>query len=163
MSEVYLTLLRLGPDLKGEERGILKVMNGNFMVKAFSTRENDKTLKYSSLRIGVYEFQHSMKTHNLDGTPMKNPIKCLRPTESSIQKVLIHRAYNNDPNTLQGCIAPGTWGTLDSFEDSEKAVEELFVELGGHESGKLVTLKVLSNATGVGFNEDKDNWWRTKG
>ena len=51
MSEIYLTLLRLGPDLKGEERGILKVMDGNFMTKVFSTRENDATLKYSSLRV----------------------------------------------------------------------------------------------------------------
>ncbi|NJM53298.1 MAG: hypothetical protein HC846_07820 [Blastocatellia bacterium] len=158
----YLTLLRIGPDLKGEERGILKVMEGNTMIKAFSTIENDKTLRYSSLRMGVYEFKHSWKKFNLDGTQMKNPIKCLRPTESRIQKVLIHRAFDDDANTLAGCIAPGTWGTLYSFEDSEKAVEELFVLLGGHCDEKTVTLNVLSNASGVGYGETKENWWRTK-
>jgi hypothetical protein len=173
MPEKYLTLLRIGPDLKGDEQGILKVMQGDNMVKAFSTRENDiyitkkgkalDTLKHSSLRIGTYEYKHSMKAHYLDGRPMKNPIKCLRPTDKRIERILIHRAHNNDPDTLAGCISPGKWGTLYSFEDSVKAMEELFIELGGWAEDKLVTLIVLSNASrGVGYGETKDNWWRTR-
>lgn len=172
-SEKYLTLMRIGPDLKGDEQGILKVMQGNTMVKAFSTRENDiyvdkkgkatNTLRTSSLRIGVYELEHSLKEYFLDGTPMPEPIICLRPTDSRIRKILIHRAKKDNPNTLAGCIAPGKWGTLHSFEDSEKAMEELFTELNGWEKGKLVTLRVLSNASrGVGYGETKENWWRTK-
>ncbi len=163
MSEIYLTLLRIGPDLKGEEQGILKVMQGNSMIKVFTTRENDETLRYSSLRVGIYEFKHSMKTHYLDGTPMKEPIKCLRPTDTRIRKILIHRASKDDPNTLKGCIAPGLWGDRwGDFQSSDTAMENLFEALGGHTMEELVTLKVLSNATGVGFRESKDNWWRTK-
>ena len=161
MSEIYLTLLRIGPDLNGEERGILKVMDGQFMTKAFETRENDATLKYSSLRMGIYEMKHSKKTHNLDGKPSAEVIRCLRPTDPRIEKILIHRAKNDNPNNLLGCIAPGTWGSLYDFKDSEKAMEELFEALGGYEEGKKVTLQVLSNATGVGLGT-KDTWWRTR-
>jgi hypothetical protein len=132
MAENYLTLLRTGRDLKGEERGILKVMDGNFMTAVFSTRENDATLKYSSLRIGTYEMKHDKKEFNLDGTPC-TPINCLRPTDSRIRKILIHRAYKNNPNTLVGCIAPGIWGTVNEFTDSEQAMEDLFQALGGYE------------------------------
>lgn len=162
-SERYLTLLRIGPDLNGDEQGILKVMQGNSMIKAFSTRENDETLRYSSLRMGTYEFKHSMKTHNLNGKPMKTPIKCLRPTDKRISKILIHRAFRNDPDTLAGCIAPGKWGVLHGFVGSIEAIEELFEALGEWNEGDLVTLKVLSNASrGVGYGETKENWWRTK-
>jgi|SRR6185369_3180773 len=160
MSEIYLTLLRLGPDLKGEERGILKVMAGNFMTKVFSTRENDATLKLSSLRVGTYEMQHSTKDFNLDGKPCK-PINCLRPTDSRIRKILIHRAWNNDPNSLAGCIAPGIWGNIDDFTGSEQAIIDLFEAIGGYEAGKLINLVVLSNASGVGL-ETRDTWSRTK-
>ncbi|MEZ5428575.1 MAG: hypothetical protein R2747_20180 [Pyrinomonadaceae bacterium] len=160
MSEVYLTLLRIGPDLKGDEQGILKVMEGNFMKAVFATRENDKNLSYSSLRVGIYEMEHSVKENQLDGTPC-DPINCLRPTDLRIKHVLIHRAKNDNPNTLAGCIAPGSWGKLWGFGGSEAAMEELFVALGGYQKKKKVTLKVLSNATGVGL-ETKDDWWRTK-
>ena len=161
MAEIYLTLLRVGPDLNGNEKGILKVMNGSSMMSVFATRENDATLKYSSLRMGNYEMEHSMKTHNLDGTVSANPKKCLRPTDSRIRSVLIHAAANDNPDTLQGCIAPGTFGQLYSFSDSEKSMEELFQSLGGYEEGSKVTLKVLSNASGVG-SDTKETWKRTK-
>jgi hypothetical protein len=161
VAEIYLTLLRTGKDLKGEERGILKVMEGNFMTKVFSTRENDATLKYSSLRMGVYEMKHSKKEFNLDGTPAREVINCLRPTDQRIGRILIHRALNNNPNNLQGCIAPGVWGNVNEFNGSEEAMAQLFEALGGYEEGKLVTLHVLSNASGVGF-DTKETWWRTK-
>lgn len=162
MAEIYLTLLRTGKDLKGEERGILKVMDGNFMTKAFSTRENDATLKYSSLRMGAYEMKHSKKEFNLDGTPAKEVINCLRPTDARIQRILIHRALNDNPNNLVGCIAPGIWGDVNEFTGSEEAMEKLFEALGGYQEGKLVSLHVLSNASGVGFLDTKETWWRTK-
>lgn len=161
MAETYLTLLRVGPDLKGNEKGILKVMEGNRQKAVFSTRENDANLRYSSLRVGEYEMKHSTKEFSLDGTPC-TPIPCLRPTNEGIGSILIHRAYNDDPETLKGCIAPGTFGLLYSFEDSEKAMEELFSYLDGYIPEKTVVLKVLSNASGVGFDETKDNWKRIK-
>lgn len=161
MAEAYLTLLRMGNDLKGNEKGILKVMSGNSMTSVFATRENDVTLQYSSLRVGIYEMEHSMKTHNMDGTLSTNPKRCLRPTDSRIRSILIHAAANDNPDTLQGCIAPGTFGQLYSFSDSEKSMEELFQALGGYQEGSKVTLKVLSNATGVGL-DTKETWKRTK-
>jgi hypothetical protein len=161
MSEIYLTLLRVGIDLKGEERGILTVMDGNYMKAKYVTRENDATLKESSLRVGVYEMKHSLKEFNLDGTPCADVIRCLRPTDDRIKKILIHRAKYDNPNSLRGCIAPGNWGNTYDFKDSEKAMEDLFLKLGSYEKDKIVSLKVLSNATGVGL-ESKDNWWRTK-
>lgn len=161
MAEVYLTLLRVGPDLNGNEKGILKVMNGNSMTAVFATRENDTTLQYSSLRMGDYEMEHSMKTHNLNGTLSSNPKKCLRPTDSRIRSILIHAAAKDNPDTLQGCIAPGTFGQLYDFSDSEKAMEELFQALGGYQEGNKVTLKILSNASGAGY-DTKETWKRTK-
>jgi hypothetical protein len=162
MTDIYLTLLRLGRDLQGEERGILEVWEGNRMMQAFSTRENDATLKTSSLRMGVYEMKHSWKKFDLQGRPMREPLRCLRPTDSRIQKILIHRAFNNDPNTLVGCIAPGIWGNVDKFTDSEQAMDLLFEFLGRFTEDKLVTLVVQSNASGVGYGETKENWWRTR-
>lgn len=161
MAEIYLTLLRTGIDLKGEERGILKVMDGNFMTHVFSTRENDATLKYSSLRMGVYEMKHSKKEFNLDGTPAQEVINCLRPTDTRIERILIHRALNNNPNTLAGCIAPGIWGDVNEFTGSEEAMAQLFEAIGGYQEGQLVTLHVLSNASGIGLGT-KEDWWRTK-
>lgn len=162
MGNYILTLMRVGKDTKGEEIGILKVLdeNSNY-ITAFSTRENDKNLSHSSLRVGIYEMVHSMKTHNLDGTPSSNPKRCLRPTIENIKSVLIHAAENDNPNTLSGCIAPGIFGNVNDFINSELAMQQLFEEIGTYEEGKKVTLKVLSNATGVG-NGSKDDWWRTK-
>ena len=143
-----LTLQRLGPDQNNEERGYLKVM---FSGELFSTRENDKTLQYSSLRVGIYTMEHSIKrTHR--------PVRCLRPVESSIQKVLIHDAYNDDPNSLEGCIAPGIIGGEADWSNSALAMDKLFDAIGGFELGKQVSLVVLNNATGVGHLESRTGW-----
>jgi hypothetical protein len=154
MTGIHMTLLRIGRDLKGEQTGILQVMDGQTMLKAFATRENDRYLLYSSLRVGVYEMKHDKKRTG-------EQVRCLRPTDLRIERILIHRALNNDPNTLTGCIAPGTWGSLYDFTDSEKAMDELFEYLGGYQEGKTETLIVLSNASGVGL-ETQDTWWRTR-
>lgn len=84
-----LTLQRLGPDSNGNEKGYLKVMNTG---DTFSTRENDANLSYSSLRVGIYEMHHSTKR-------TKRKVRCLRPVESQITQVLIHDAYDDDPET----------------------------------------------------------------
>ena len=162
MSDIYLTLLRTGtyPYLNNAERGILKVMDGQNMIAVFSTVEKASTLNYSSLRVGIYEMKHSKKERNLDGTPSEI-INCLRPTDERIRKVLIHRAKNDNPNTLAGCISPGIFGHPNNFSGSVTAMEKLFEALGGYQPEKLVTLKVLSNATGVGLGT-KETWWRTR-
>ncbi len=162
-TDYVLHLLRTGTDPKGEERGILKIYYKNkSFIKAYSTRENDDNLWHSSLRVGAYEMKHDMLTHFLDGRKRKHPKKCLRPTTEEIKSVLIHGVAGDNPNNLAGCIAPGKWGTVDEFEDSEACMEELFNLIGTFGGGKLVTLWVLSNATGVGLGT-KDDWWRTKG
>jgi hypothetical protein len=159
MSETYLTLLRLGIDGDGNEKGLLKVFTDNFMAAFFSTIENKNNLRYSSLRVGPYEMKHDMLTHSLKGKLLPTPKRCLRPTEERIKHVLIHPA--NDATDLQGCIAPGLFKNFWTFEGSTEAMALLFEALGGYAQGRLITLKVLSNATGVGPEETKETWWRT--
>ena len=143
-----LTLQRVGPDQNNEERGYLKVM---FTGDLFSTRENDRTLSYSSLRMGIYILKHSIKESG-------RPVRCLRPVDSSIRKILIHDAYNDDPNELSGCIAPGIVGGEADWSNSALAMEKLFEALGGFEYGKLVRLMVVNNATGVDKLQGKSGW-----
>jgi hypothetical protein len=144
-----LTLQRLGPDVNtGEERGYLKVM---WTGDLFSTRENDANLKYSSLRVGTYKMKHDWK---IEG----RKVKCLRPVESPIQKVLIHDAANDDPNTLSGCIAPGIIGGEADWQNSALAMEKLWEALGSFEVGKEVVLVVLNNATGVDPFQGRTGW-----
>ena len=162
MAERFLTLLRIGPDFDGNEKGIIRVMQGNNFLEAFNSRENDANLSWSSLRIGVYEFKHSMKEYNLDGSLSKYPIRCLRPVNQGIRSVLFHRAYNDNPENLSGCIAPGKFEPLDAFSESEEAMAKIFDLLGGYEREKIVKVHVLSNASGVGHEERKENWDRLK-
>jgi hypothetical protein len=159
MSEAYLTLLRLGVDQNGNERGILKVFIGKSMTAFFSTIENKNNLRLSSLRVGAYEMKHDVLTHTLGGVKLKEPKRCLRPTEERIKHVLIHPADNADK--LSGCIAPGIWGNFWTFERSTDAMAQLFEAVGDYDPGELVTLHVLSNATGIGL-ETKDTWYRTR-
>lgn len=161
-TDYVLHLLRTGMDPKGEERGILKVFDSNQrFLGVFSTRENDKTLRYSSLRVGAYEMKHDMLTHFLDGRKRANPKPCLRPTITEIRSVLMHGVAGDNPDLLEGCIAPGVFGAADEFSDSEQSMLDLFNMIGTFTSGKLVTLWVLSNATGVP-HETIDEWKRTK-
>ena len=144
-----LTLQRVGPDVNtGEERGYLKVM---WTGDVFSTRENDATLGHSSLRVGTYIMRHSMKIE-------KRKVRCLRPVESSISKVLIHDAYDDDPDTLSGCIAPGLMGGEADWQNSSLAMDKLFEALGGYEEGKEIYLVVLNNATGVDRLQTRTGW-----
>lgn len=143
-----LTLQRLGPDNNGEERGYLKVM---WTGDLFSTRENDATLKYSSLRIGIYVMKHSWKNTG-------RRVKCLRPVETNIQRVLIHDAFDDDPNTLSGCIAPGIIGGEADWQNSALAMEKLWEALGGFQEDKEAYLMVLNNATGVDPLQGRTGW-----
>jgi hypothetical protein len=161
-TDYVLHFLRTGIDQNGDERGVLKIYKGDGFIKAFSTRENHKTLQYSSLRVGAYEMKHDMLTHTLSGTKLANPKPCLRPTIENIKSVLIHGVAKDNPDYLAGCIAPGVLGRVDEFEDSEASMIEIFNLIGTFGTGKLVTLWVLSNATGVGL-ETIEEWKRTKG
>jgi hypothetical protein len=143
-----LTLMRVGPDANGEECGYLKVM---WTGDVFSTRENDATLKFSSLRVGTYKMKHSWKQTG-------RKIKCLRPVESAIQNILIHDAYNDDPNELSGCIAPGLLGGEANWQNSAEAMEKLWTALGEFKEGNEVYLVVLTNATGVDFWQGRTGW-----
>jgi hypothetical protein len=143
-----LTLMRVGPDANGEECGYLKVM---WTGDVFSTRENDATLKYSSLRVGTYKMKHSWKRTG-------RIIKCLRPVETAIENILIHDAFNDDPNELQGCIAPGIQGGEANWQNSADAMEKMWDALGGFKEDKEVVLVVLTNATGIGFLEGRTGW-----
>ncbi len=143
-----LTLQRLGPDENGNEKGYLKVMKTGDI---FSTRENDATLDRSSLRVGIYEMEHSMKIEN-------RQVRCLRPVELQISKILIHDAYNDDPETTVGCIAPGIIGQEADWSNSARAMEQLFQALGEYEEGKKVYLMVLNNATGVPILDGRTGW-----
>lgn len=147
-----LTLQRVGPDPNGEECGYLKVM---FTGEVFSTRENNDTLGYSSLRIGIYVMEHSKKRTG-------RPVKCLRPVESAIQRILIHDAYDDDPDTLEGCIAPGIIGGEADWTNSALAMDKLFEAIGGFEEGKQVRLVVLNNATNVDPWQGRTGWRELK-
>ena len=147
-----LTLMRVGPDANGEECGYLKVM---WTGDVFSTRENDANLRFSSLRVGTYKMKHDWKREG-------RRVKCLRPVDSAIQKVLIHDADNDDPNRLSGCIAPGLLGGEANWQNSAEAMEQLWKALGEFKEGNEVYLLVLTNATGVSFWESKDDWNRLK-
>ena len=122
----------------------------------FSTRENDANLSFSSLRVGTYKMKHDWKREG-------RRVKCLRPVDTAIEKVLIHDAYDDDPNTLEGCIAPGLIGGEANWQNSAEAMEQLWKALGEFEVGKEVVLVVLTNATGIddkekGIWQGRDGW-----
>ena len=149
MREV-LTLQRLGPDQDGNEKGFLKVMRTGDI---FSTRENNANLSYSSLRVGIYEMQHSYKRTG-------RRVRCLRPVELPISSILIHDASNDNPETLSGCIAPGIRGGEANWRNSAEAMEQLFEILGGFDETfqKRVYLMVLNNATNIPIFEHRTGW-----
>ena len=143
-----LTLMRTGPDANNDECGYLKVM---WTGDVFSTRENDKTLKHSSLRVGSYKMIHDTKRTG-------RKVQCLRPVEAAIQNILIHDAYDDNPDELEGCIAPGLIGGEANWQNSAEAMEKMWTALGGFEKGKEVYLVVLTNASKVGWLEGRTGW-----
>jgi len=172
-----LTLMRVGPDANKNEKGIIKVFDGDsvpqfgeVMRGVFPSIEYYETLTSSSLRVGTYDMFHDLLTGDLHGHVFKVPKPCLRPVEDRIRHILIHGVQNDDPKYLEGCIAPGLsfavdlayWFATDYtvFSQSELAMNKIFELLGGFKQGNRVTLQVLTNATGI--NEDRDHWRRFK-
>jgi len=90
ITNVTLKLYRYGKDVKtGFERGELHVLRNNLLYKIYSIRErSDKTV---SLRIGNYTMKHSTKITGRN-------VRCLRPTDFLISTILIHDAFQDDPN-----------------------------------------------------------------
>lgn len=129
--------------------GSLRLEQGDHNLGWWTTRERGHNRV--SLRQGDYIMEHSIK-HT------KRHVKCLRPIEGSISSILVHDAYNDDPNELEGCIAPGFADDVNSWYDSAGAMVQLFKLMGGWRKHALVKLVVLSNAPGV--TGTKDTWAR---
>jgi hypothetical protein len=99
---------------------------------------------YVNLKVGDYVMEHSRKRTG-------RPIRCLRPVESTIEAILIHAAYKDNSEQLEGCVSPGMMkkpppgmGIL----QADAAMEEIWKLLGGWKEGKKVTLHVANNAPG---------------
>lgn len=143
-----LVLMRTGPDKDGYEMGYLMLPA---VGKMFTTRERGHG--YVSLRIGEYKMKHSTKNTG-------RQVKCLRPIDSSVTTILIHDAYKDRPNTLEGCIAPGLMGGGANWHDSAQAMEQLWQELGGWKGEKELTLRVMTNVSYVPPGQTRDEWGR---
>lgn len=143
-----LMLYRTGPDKDGYEMGYLMFPK---IGKMLTTRERGHG--YVSLRIGKYRMKHSIKNTN-------RKVQCLRPVESSITTILIHDAYKDRPETLEGCIAPGKMGGGANWHDSAQAMEELWRLLGGWESEKEITLQVMTNVSYIPPGQKRKEWGR---
>lgn len=143
-----LLLYRTGPDKDGFEMGYLMFPK---IGKMLTTRERGHG--YVSLRVGKYTMKHSIKNTN-------RQVPCLRPVEGSITTILIHDAYKDRPESLEGCIAPGKMGGGANWHDSAQAMEELWRHLGGWKSDKEIILQVMTNVSYVSGGENRDKWGR---
>jgi hypothetical protein len=144
-----LMLYRTGPDKDGYETGYLMFPK---IGKMLTTRERGHG--YVSLRIGKYTMKHSIKNTG-------RQVKCLRQTEGSISTILIHDAYSDRPDSLEGCIAPGIIGGGANWQNSAQAMEQLWRHLDGWESDKEITLQVMTNVSYVSAGETRNDWGRT--
>src|SRR5688572_4608892 len=97
---IEVTRVGVMPD-KGHVFGVMNVKNNGAEVGRFSTLE--RGVKFTNLKVGDYEMHHSKKRKG-------RQVKCLRPTNMFISSVLIHDAYRDDANELEGCIAPFLFG-----------------------------------------------------
>ena len=140
--ELVIEVMRTGvlPD-KGHVTGVMTVKNNGAEMGKFSTLE--RGIKFTNLKIGEYEMYHSKKRKG-------RQVKCLRPTNIYISSVLIHDAYKDDANHLEGCIAPFLFGSEAHYVGSEKAMEKLWELLGGYDESQKakITLRILNNVPG---------------
>ncbi len=148
--DLVIEVLRTGvqPN-KGHVYGVMTVKNNGAEVGKFSTLE--RGVDFTNLKIGVYEMHHSKK-HKA------RPVKCLRPTNMFISSVLIHDAYKDDANHLEGCIAPFLFGSEAHYTGSAQALDQLWTLLGGYDESqqKTITLRVLNNFPGE--KRTADQW-----
>jgi hypothetical protein len=140
--DLVIEVMRTGvqPD-KGHVFGVMTVKQNGAEVGKFSTLE--RGVKYTNLKVGTYEMHHSRKNRG-------RQVKCLRPTNLYIMSVLIHDAYKDDANQLEGCIAPFLFGSEAHYVGSAEAMDKLWELLGGYdESHKAkITLRILNNFPG---------------
>jgi hypothetical protein len=123
---------------KGHVCGVMTIRQGGAEVAQFSTLE--RGLKFTNLKIGTYEMHHSKKNKG-------RQVKCLRPTNKFISSVLIHDAYKDDANNLEGCIAPFLFGSEAHYVGSAEAMDKLWEKLGGFDEShrQTITLRILNN------------------
>lgn len=135
---------------KGHIFGVMTIKNKGTEIGRFSTLERGGNTV--SLKTGIYEMHHSIKR-------TKRKIECLRPKLYYISSILIHDAYGDDANELEGCIAPFMHGgEADSYRGSAEAMTKLWGLLGGFDKTqqKTILLNVLNNVPGD--NRQKEKW-----
>ena len=151
-TNVTLKLYRCGKDVKtGFERGELHVLRNGLLYKIYSTRERGADTV--SLRIGDYTMKHSTKITGRN-------VRCLRPTEFKISTILIHDAFEDDPNELEGCVAPGIRSMEADWSNSARAMDELWTDLGGWDETGTVQLRVVTNVSYAPRNQTRNEWGR---
>lgn len=134
---------------KGHVCGVMVIKNNGGEVGRFSTLE--RGLRFTNLKVGDYEMHHSRKNKG-------RKVKCLRPTNLFISSVLIHDAWKDDANELEGCIAPFLFGGEADYKGSAQAMEKLWEMLGGFDESheKKITLRILTNFPGE--TRTADQW-----
>lgn len=150
MEDNYRIELTRFPQLtdKNHIKGTLVVYLNDSQVGSVQTLERGKG--FVNLKTGEYEMTHSMKNKG-------RQVKCLRPTETRFQTLLIHDADKDDPNNLEGCIAPFLFNDGEWMKSAE-ASDFLFTYLGGFNLGKKATLKILTNVPGETRTKETWNW-----
>lgn len=109
----------------------------------------ERGANYTFVRQGTYNLVMCVK---LSG----RAVNCLCFNDSpAIATHLIHDAYNDNHNSLAGCIAPGLTADSNGIHDSAKAMEEVFAALGGFIMWRTVTIEVQNNIT---TGETKEEW-----
>jgi hypothetical protein len=103
----------------------------------------------TSVRKGSYTLKMDIKnTHRR--------IQCLRFTDPGMRTLLIHDVWRDDPQYVQGCIAPGLRSDARGIHDSAKAMAEIIAALGGFQQDQPVPITIENNAPGV--QGGKDEW-----
>jgi hypothetical protein len=132
-------------DEHGHVTGQLKVQTDIGLASEFETRERGHG--YIRLPPGSYRMVHSKMAG------FKDEIRCLRPLGLNNPKharCLIHpiTRHVRPPDTadaLQGCVAPFHPGRAETPGDSDRAMEDLWVLLGGWKEGAHVSLVVVND------------------
>lgn len=147
---LVIEVMRTGVQpIKGHVCGTMTVKNDGMEVGKLYPLE--RGLKFTNLKVGTYQMRHSIK-HKA------RQVKCLRPTNMFISSVLIHDAFKDDANHLEGCIAPFLFGSEAHYSGSAQAMEQIWTLLGGYDAKqqKTIALRIVNNFPG----EDRtaDQW-----
>lgn len=116
---------------------------------------------YTFVRKGTYKLYMTTKSSG-------RAVKCMafmdpqlrkdgagKSVSRAISTHLIHDALNDKHTTLSGCIAPGLSADANGIKDSEKAMKEVFLALGGWTDGTWKTIEVENNIHG---EETGEQW-----